>query len=140
MESCLYYCKDTLFEAIHNAFLLPIVLEVVVCITAKIHFLKQFTTIPRYSGLKTSCLYYCKDTLFEAIHNVLLGVKFFAIVVCITAKIHFLKQFTTLAVIVASSSCCLYYCKDTLFEAIHNVHLLHLLCKLLFVLLQRYTF
>ena len=43
-SSCLYYCKDTLFEAIHNVFLLQIASEDVVCITAKIHFLKQFTT------------------------------------------------------------------------------------------------
>ena len=44
-SSCLYYCKDTLFEAIHNQVRLSISLPCVVCITAKIHFLKQFTTL-----------------------------------------------------------------------------------------------
>ena len=44
-SSCLYYCKDTLFEAIHNSRWYWFWLFRVVCITAKIHFLKQFTTL-----------------------------------------------------------------------------------------------
>ena len=44
ISGCLYYCKDTLFEAIHNKYLVLIISTLVVCITAKIHFLKQFTT------------------------------------------------------------------------------------------------
>ena len=63
----------------------------------------------------SSCLYYCKDTLFEAIHNSIKTDIREYIVVCITAKIHFLKQFTTW------------------FSAV-------VLLVLLFVLLQRYTF
>ena len=43
----------------------------------------------------SSCLYYCKDTLFEAIHNHKSKNEYTITVVCITAKIHFLKQFTT---------------------------------------------
>ena len=97
-KCCLYYCKDTLFEAIHNTYLPLNINWYVVCITAKIHFLKQFTTIssvfPEYqelfvllqrytfwsnsqrgrrSGLYThGCLYYCKDTLFKRITTVFL--------------------------------------------------------------------
>ena len=63
----------------------------------------------------SSCLYYCKDTLFEAIHNTPSKSKETPGVVCITAKIHFLKQFTTDILISCRS---------------HR----------LFVLLQRYTF
>ena len=63
----------------------------------------------------SSCLYYCKDTLFEAIHNNLARSNYQQYVVCITAKIHFLKQFTTFS---------------TIFTLINK----------LFVLLQRYTF
>ena len=88
----------------------------------------------------SSCLYYCKDTLFEAIHNVFQLLTALEAVVCITAKIHFLKQFTTLPLIVLLSISCLYYCKDTLFEAIHNMFLPLLDNVVLFVLLQRYTF
>ena len=43
-SSCLYYCKDTLFDAIHNDAGEWVNGENVVCITAKIHFLTQFTT------------------------------------------------------------------------------------------------
>ena len=216
--SCLYYCKDTLFEAIHNSKRCFLDRVSVVCITAKIHFLKQFTTttkrphyhlllfvlLQRYTfwsnsqlsaslnSMTVGCLYYCKDTLFEAIHNFILKYPQLSYVVCITAKIHFLKQFTTmskrstaqsllfvllqrytfwsnsqleLAVILCVMSC-LYYCKDTLFEAIHNWYItfadtiivvcitakIHFLkqfttripqtsfLRMLFVLLQRYTF
>ena len=92
---CLYYCKDTLFEAIHNRVLFVYIQRIVVCITAKIHFLKQFTTMRYHTPYEQSCLYYCKDTLFEAIHNLTWQYRTMQRVVCITAKIHFLKQFTT---------------------------------------------
>ena len=120
-SSCLYYCKDTLFEAIHNRQWVAIRRKEVVCITAKIHFLKQFTTnrvlrclasllfvlLQRYTFWSNSqplrdnlvlakgCLYYCKDTLFEAIHNVQTPSKRAMYVVFITPKIPFLKKFTT---------------------------------------------
>ena len=114
-DCCLYYCKDTLFEAIHNNMTMPMLPPLVVCITAKIHFLKQFTTKRKSTLLLRGCLYYCKDTLFEAIHNCPFWVYYWWFVVCITAKIHFLKQFTT-----------------NLSEAAA--------ADKLFVLLQRYTF
>ena len=63
----------------------------------------------------SSCLYYCKDTLFEAIHNFPCHMLLQGLVVCITAKIHFLKQFTTVV---------------TTLNIVYR----------LFVLLQRYTF
>ena len=86
------------------------------------------------------CLCYCKDTLFEAIHNRLLWRKSLPSVVCVTAKIHFLKQFTTCSFICQNVICCLCYCKDTLFEAIHNMWNEYKRRSKLFVLLQRYTF
>ena len=144
--SCLYYCKDTLFEAIHN------------CLRSTCRYWSLFVLLQRYTFWSNSqlvevlevdilsCLYYCKDTLFEAIHNASYGCVVKMIVVCITAKIHFLKQFTTLTcikhdveelfvllqrytfwsnsqlkpVLCGLPRSCLYYCKDTLFEAIHN--------------------
>jgi len=111
----LYYCKDTLFEAIHNRLGDARRRPLVVCITAKIHFLKQFTTEADNTRKDIGCLYYCKDTLFEAIHNTYPTDFVSANVVCITAKIHFLKQFTTHVP-----------------QGVAN--------SLLFVLLQRYTF
>ena len=89
--------------------------RLVVCITAKIHFLKQFTTTSEgwINGVKLFVLlqrytFWSNSQLYS---NWLELKK----VVCITAKIHFLKQFTTY----------------------HQV-MLQLLT--LFVLLQRYTF
>ena len=169
---CACYCKDTHFEAIHNYLLkVPKSLKIVLA-TAKIHILKQFTTkerqkvikallcllLQRYTfwsnsqhklsfvGRPVNCACYCKDTHFEAIHNK--GVKMIISdhIVLATAKIHILKQFTTLSV----ADCCSFrlclllqrytfwsnsqpmphkctiildcacYCKDTHFEAIHN--------------------
>ena len=137
---CLYYCKDTLFEAIHNNFLEKILSPNVVCITAKIHFLKQFTT-KRYStlmGLKLFVL--LQRYTFWSNSQRLSRYQYPARVVCITAKIHFLKQFTTLYCLLMILFSCLYYCKDTLFEAIHNLMVPLVVSLLLFVLLQRYTF
>ena len=120
-DYCACYCKDTHFEAIHNA-LAPIICVVwIVLATAKIHILKQFTTIvfkqpgdkllclllQRYTFwsnsqhtdtqrfAKRDCACYCKDTHFEAIHNTTIQSIAFASIVLATAKIHILKQFTT---------------------------------------------
>ena len=94
-DSCLRYCKSTIFQANHN---LPqhIVIDVkVVCDTAKVRFFKQITTIlmivlgliPLFAILQkydfssksqrvqrpvrssSSCLRYCKSTIFQANHN-----------------------------------------------------------------------
>ena len=144
--NCACYCKDTLFEAIHNSFLSALSDCWIVLATAKIHFLKQFTTLrlishmiselclllQRYTFWSNSqrllflplliwyCACYCKDTLFEAIHNNQVYKWFLFCIVLATAKIHFLKQFTTSAGVGALSGHCACYCKDTLFEAIHN--------------------
>ena len=92
---CACYCKDTHFEAIHNHVRLQNVTVRIVLATAKIHILKQFTTaktealietalcllLQRYTFWSNSqrivrkihecfdCACYCKDTHFEAIHN-----------------------------------------------------------------------
>ena len=97
------------------------VLRNIVLATAKIHILKQFTTVraceeivrelclllQRYtfwsnSQLSTvvllppvNCACYCKDTHFEAIHNYIRPFSFLTWIVLATAKIHILKQFTT---------------------------------------------
>ena len=119
---CACYCKDTHFEAIHNHPRTAHSSGRIVLATAKIHILKQFTTIcmehlailllclllQRYTFWSNSqhprsypvriahCACYCKDTHFEAIHNTSSKVLFPERIVLATAKIHILKQFTTL--------------------------------------------
>ena len=120
-ESCLRYCKSTIFQANHNYGLCTIKLLPVVCDTAKVRFFKQITThfvyfisigvlfaiLQKYDFssksqqerhskfLKACCLRYCKSTIFQANHN---GSNLFGVplrVVCDTAKVRFFKQITT---------------------------------------------
>ena len=169
---CACYCKDTHFEAIHNtpkaitsSPILCLLLQrytfwsnsqhvwvymavsVIVLATAKIHILKQFTTRCWTWCCTWDCACYCKDTHFEAIHNVLPDMPSGVPIVLATAKIHILKQFTTLDAVQRQQKplClllqrytfwsnsqhhpvwhkilkhCACYCKDTHFEAIHNI-------------------
>ena len=220
---CACYCKDTHFEAIHNdnadgksqvhivlatakihilkqfttrqirqldiitlclllqrytfwsnsqPFCMTCILKKIVLATAKIHILKQFTTkflgvrlnsllcllLQRYTfwsnsqrsappnGSRWYCACYCKDTHFEAIHNLWNKGATLEAIVLATAKIHILKQFTTeleryihmcglclllqrytfwsnsqpVRQLSTSAAYCACYCKDTHFEAIHN--------------------
>ena len=92
------------------------------------------------------CLRYCKSTIFQANHNNISPVISCRPVVCDTAKVRFFKQITTasskpfltwlLFAILQKydfssksqriwgfchyGSCCLRYCKSTIFQANHN--------------------
>ena len=170
--NCACYCKDTHFEAIHNRFPTRMHRVIIVLATAKIHILKQFTTKMLYPCLLHQlclllqwytfwsnsqqfahsflpcfyCACYCKDTHFEAIHNIRLLTSWRVNIVLATAKIHILKQFTTRRSVICwtvtlclllqrytfwsnsqqilnrmlNGDDCACYCKDTHFEAIHN--------------------
>ena len=189
---CACYCKDTHFEAIHNKEYVPLSVPVIVLATAKIHILKQFTTLSvwtnlflllclllqRYTFWSNSqrstaarkwgvyCACYCKDTHFEAIHNYK-SLNSKMVILCLL-----LQRYTFWSNSQRWPGCsqrrrnCACYCKDTHFEAIHNtlagmpsvemivlatakIHILKqfttidavLLCIVaLCLLLQRYTF
>ena len=122
---------------------------IVVCITAKIHFLKQFTTLigmtaiypelfvllqrytfwsnsqpsPLLKSIQTGCLYYCKDTLFEAIHNSHWYERYLSWLFVLLQRYTFWSNSQQRDNLIKQGKSCLYYCKDTLFEAIHNQHL-----------------
>ena len=143
---CACYCKDTHFEAIHNAGKLLTSRLFIVLATAKIHILKQFTT----NNLSLIliiwlCLLLQRYTFWSNSqpHRNAHGIER---IVLATAKIHILKQFTTLIKagrtvdelclllqrytfwsnsqpsisFNSKESNCACYCKDTHFEAIHN--------------------
>ena len=120
-KCCLRYCKSTIFQANHNHFA-PCSLSLwVVCDTAKVRFFKQITTSKRFSStsrplfailqkydfssksqpknsleiLYSSCLRYCKSTIFQANHNLEKNGGTNDNVVCDTAKVRFFKQITT---------------------------------------------
>ena len=143
---CLRYCKSTIFQANHNLLAPPQNTEFVVCDTAKVRFFKQITTKMNYlhsmmslfailqkydfssksqptfrpSASVSSCLRYCKSTIFQANHNAVVRRMVRAMVVCDTAKVRFFKQITTSSISERPSTCCLRYCKSTIFQANHN--------------------
>ena len=119
--SCLRYCKSTIFQANHNSSTASSTHMRVVCDTAKVRFFKQITTAGKVGGtesalfailqkydfssksqlpcstiaLVSSCLRYCKSTIFQANHNQRTTIKELMLVVCDTAKVRFFKQITT---------------------------------------------
>ena len=120
IELCLLLQRYTFWSNSQQSSRFNFVLNIVLA-TAKIHILKQFTTaeaerrkanwlcllLQRYTFWSNSqradeyatklvhCACYCKDTHFEAIHNMCLFLFLLFLIVLATAKIHILKQFTT---------------------------------------------
>ena len=112
------------------------------------------------------CLRYCKSTIFQANHNVIMKINWRLQVVCDTAKVRFFKQITTKGkieeinvglfailqkydfssksqqrpVMLEEFAGCLRYCKSTIFQANHNRCLYLLPFQLLFAILQKYDF
>ena len=169
---CLRYCKSTIFQANHNPYGSSEPSTAVVCDTAKVRFFKQITTkrtffyaivrlfaiLQKYdfssksqpatasSPQGSSCLRYCKSTIFQANHNGSTTTPRTIRVVCDTAKVRFFKQITTgnakwythtklFAILqkydfssksqLKNASLlflvgCLRYCKSTIFQANHN--------------------
>ena len=146
INSCLRYCKSTIFQANHNDYGNQQSYITVVCDTAKVRFFKQITTLSsrinanptlfailqKYDFSSKSqralcqwirvlcCLRYCKSTIFQANHNT--GMTDFrsSSVVCDTAKVRFFKQITTCWLQWYWIVRCLRYCKSTIFQANHN--------------------
>ena len=122
-------------------------LRPVVCDTAKVRFFKQITTWNPVFHFQSSCLRYCKSTIFQANHNKIRSDIQTQDVVCDTAKVRFFKQITThlLAMVtdvmlfailqkydfssksqqpykaLKHKARCLRYCKSTIFQANHNM-------------------
>ena len=191
-KRCLWYCKSTIFQANHNEFNTFRSFSAVVCDTAKVRFFKQITTreLTKYLQIKlfvilqkydfssksqrsieevtdrVRCLWYCKSTIFQANHNMMVSHHFNAEVVCDTAKVRFFKQITTVVhtllyflllfvilqkydfssksqpILCGIHPClsCLWYCKSTIFQANHNTIWFLMSHNSLFVILQKYDF
>ena len=166
LQSCLRYCKSTIFQANHNIVIVIVTKIFVVCDTAKVRFFKQITTgmvgnllpkelfaiLQKYDFSSKSqpdvriyaptigCLRYCKSTIFQANHNHHSVYYFLSDVVCDTAKVRFFKQITTRHGRLSVNNCCLRYCKSTIFQANHNVISATFSAEPLFAILQKYDF
>ena len=138
----------------------------VVCDTAKVRFFKQITTVSTLKGwarllfailqkydfssksqlsqysanVRYSCLRYCKSTIFQANHNpcgkCVACLKLFAIL----QKYDFSSKSQQERWHSYTLSCCLWYCKSTIFQANHNNEGGQPIFLELFVILQKYDF
>ena len=112
---CLRYCKSTIFQANHNGNKLPTMPKKVVCDTAKVRFFKQITTWRWRAAILS---------------------KLFAIL----QKYDFSSKSQPALITSLLTSCCLRYCKSTIFQANHNRKPPCRSCCLLFAILQKYDF
>ena len=117
---CLWYCKSTIFQANHNASNWRMPTSWMFVILQKYDFSSK-SQLTLTAGQKcVRCLWYCKSTIFQANHNVLLLSLQSRTDVCDTAKVRFFKQITTKQRNELNKSGCLWYCKSTIFQANHN--------------------
>ena len=117
---CLRYCKSTIFQANHNVLTHLLLNILLFAILQKYDFSSKSQHRGKFALGYVGCLRYCKSTIFQANHNLARCWNLFYAVVCDTAKVRFFKQITTWACAVCMSSCCLRYCKSTIFQANHN--------------------
>ena len=118
--SCLWYCKSTIFQANHNLVMVLCLSGLVVCDTAKVRFFKQITTYGLHLKKTTSCLWYCKSTIFQANHNVRRYYGYSFQLFVILQKYDFSSKSQPWLTWLRLSCCCLWYCKSTIFQANHN--------------------
>ena len=145
---CLWYCKSTIFQANHNLLALINSKVLAACDTAKVRFFKQITTywpndrfarklfviLQKYDfssksqlvllsiGSKSGCLWYCKSTIFQANHNLLVLISWKVLLFVILQKYDFSSKSQPLLLQILVKICCLWYCKSTIFQANHNWH------------------
>ena len=94
-QSCLWYCKSTIFQANHNSKYQYRRLVQLFVILQKYDFSSKSQRRCTEAGAKDGCLWYCKSTIFQANHNRKALTAIGATVVCDTAKVRFFKQITT---------------------------------------------
>ena len=140
LDSCLRYCKSTIFQANHNTPRRRILSRIVVCDTAKVRFFKQITTEGRDGEVVYSCLRYCKSTIFQANHNYNVTEPKVIGLFAILQKYDFSSKSQPAYVTAKSPLSCLRYCKSTIFQANHNKFLVFSYFLLLFAILQKYDF
>ena len=95
LSSCLRYCKSTIFQANHNTTSRALPLKRLFAILQKYDFSSKSQQVLEFADATTSCLRYCKSTIFQANHNGHAADACTHPVVCDTAKVRFFKQITT---------------------------------------------
>ena len=166
LKSCLRYCKSTIFQANHNTMISLFQIHFVVCDTAKVRFFKQITTPfstcafmymlfailqkydfssksqHKFSHLleNSSCLRYCKSTIFQANHNPFANISLTKELFAILQKYDFSSKSQQKEGDEHYLNSCLRYCKSTIFQANHNCGTSMECIFTLFAILQKYDF
>ena len=119
-NSCLRYCKSTIFQANHNHKASSDISLRLFAILQKYDFSSKSQLPCGSTRLVMSCLRYCKSTIFQANHNRTssgtIDVGLFAIL----QKYDFSSKSQPLFSPPLFTDCCLRYCKSTIFQANHN--------------------
>ena len=68
-NSCLWYCKSTIFQANHNLGQQTLTEEQLFVILQKYDFSSKSQPDKRRGRVEKCCLWYCKSTIFQANHN-----------------------------------------------------------------------
>ena len=117
---CLRYCKSTIFQANHNQ-KLPIMVKLVLfAILQKYDFSSKSQPKQLRRSIITSCLRYCKSTIFQANHNNNDVVDCIKWLFAILQKYDFSSKSQHIGMFCNSHLGCLRYCKSTIFQANHN--------------------
>ena len=119
---CLRYCKSTIFQANHNALTMIYLDFLVVCDTAKVRFFKQITTV--FAGLQSLCLLFAILQKYDfSSKSQLPFLKQLpeTLLFAILQKYDFSSKSQQKNSLPCTCTCCLRYCKSTIFQANHNI-------------------
>ena len=119
-DSCLRYCKSTIFQANHNILTSGICLRLLFAILQKYDFSSKSQLKWSLTSSVRSCLRYCKSTIFQANHNLCLVIMCLFLLFAILQKYDFSSKSQPINLSLIFYLSCLRYCKSTIFQANHN--------------------
>ena len=119
-SGCLRYCKSTIFQANHNSYANGWERVGLFAILQKYDFSSKSQQFSQYQLQYNSCLRYCKSTIFQANHNLVVILLSMFLLFAILQKYDFSSKSQLNTCVLPSSKGCLRYCKSTIFQANHN--------------------
>ena len=134
------YCKSTIFQANHNGFFFLYFFSLLFAILQKYDFSSKSQQLTIIGERSTSCLRYCKSTIFQANHNCPCWCLAACVLFAILQKYDFSSKSQHVIKFKNMQVSCLRYCKSTIFQANHNKTCSFLSFRRLFAILQKYDF
>ena len=124
LNSCLRYCKSTIFQANHNCGTSMECIFTLFAILQKYDFSSKSQQKEGDEHYLNSCLRYCKSTIFQANHNCGTSMECIFTLFAILQKYDFSSKSQRKKgrkILIAG---CLRYCKSTIFQVNHNYEVL----------------